>query len=654
MARPDLMIRHQISLGFALVLVMALMTIFAVVEWKVKPNLIEQQQQRITINQNGLLDLLSAKLGQIELLTSTMALTATRLPKNEALFKRTFPPILNNHGDSAIAGGGIWPEPGAFKEGVRRRSFFWGRSDKGMAYYEDYNDPKGAGYHNKSWYEAGKGAPIDRCSWSNAYIDPFTRAPMVTCTVPMKEDGRFAGVATVDMRLEGIEEILSQYGTENDGYAFALDSDGKVVSFPEPAPDPRQPDESLITVDELGQQLPWLQDTLEAADSLKDSKLVALENDGVLGEAAYADLIKHPETGWIIGLVVPKSQMTAAADRMGLFLMVAIGALLLVVGIIAAIIARNLLHKIQQTTNQIRELVDGETTQELDVGTMNEVGELRQAVNAYGDKLKSLLRHLEEVKDELVQSEKLSSLGSLVSGIAHELNTPVGNALMSSTSILDAKRGFAQKLEHQVTRTDLDQFITDVEEGAQIVERNMSRASELIGAFKQLAVDQASAHRREFDLYGLVNEVHLSMRPTLQRSPYRLEMDIPESIELNSYPGALSQVLINLINNALTHAFVERNQGRIWITARTDAEGQVTITLLDDGAGMTAEVQKRIFDPFYTTRLGQGGSGLGLHITFNLVTGILGGRIEVQSAPDHGSCFTITIPLVAPDRAYNA
>ncbi|MEQ6884668.1 sensor histidine kinase [Salicola sp. Rm-C-2C1-2] len=649
MIRPALMIRHQINLGFALVLIMALLTIFAVIEWQIKPNLIEQQKKQITINQKGLRDLLDAKLGQIELLTSTMAQTAAKLPKNEALFKKTFPPILDNHGDPTIAGGGIWPEPNAFEKGVTRRSFFWGRSEQGLEYVDDYNDPEGSGYHTKAWYKAGEGAPADRCAWSEAYIDPFTRTPMVTCTIPIREGGRFAGVATVDMRLEGISDILTRYGEENDGYAFAIDSSGHVVSSPKAALPRGQRAPSLMTVDQMARKLPWLRNTLEAAKDLEDATLVEIKRDGVFGEAAYADLIKHQQTGWVIGLAVPQSRMTAAADSMGLFLMAAIGALLLGVGVVAAVIARNLLHKVQQTTHQIRELVDGETTEALHVGTINEVGELRQAVNAYGDKLKSLLQHLEDVKDELVQSEKLSSLGSLVSGIAHELNTPIGNAKMASTAITDANRSFSRKLEQNITRRDLDEFMADVDEGAQIIERNMTRASELIGAFKQLAVDQASSHRREFDLEALMNEVSLSLRPTLQRSPYQLETNIPKAVTLDSFPGSLSQVLINLINNALLHAFAGRNEGCISIRASTDTEGQsVTLQVADDGNGIPVDRQKSIFDPFYTTRLGQGGSGLGLHITFNLVTGILGGHIEVQGAPDQGSCFIVTIPLIAP------
>jgi len=432
--KPMLMIRQQISLGLAVILILALLVIVAVVEMKVKPDLIIERQQQITVNQAGLSDLLSANLDQIELLTSTLALATTQLPKDEALFKQVFPSIIDNHGDTAIAGGGIWPEPNAFTQGVERRSFFWGRSGSGIEYLDDYNDPSGSGYHNEGWYQVGRNAPVDKCSWSEAYIDPFTKTPMVTCTVPIRENGRFAGVATVDMMLDGITEVLERHGRENGGYVFAIDSIGQMISFPESVAQIVKADDSLMTADELARQATWLRDALGAAASLRDTQLLELSEDALLGEAAYVDLIKHPQTGWTIGLIVPKGRMTEVAQSMGLFLMLAIGALLVVVGIIAAFFFRNLLAKIQQTTHQIQELVDGGTTQELDTGTMNEIGELRQAVNAYGGKLKTLLEKIHEESNSLVRD-------------ADRLNTFSQEFLKKANSLSDENHTLAAATE---------------------------------------------------------------------------------------------------------------------------------------------------------------------------------------------------------------
>ncbi|WP_191602445.1 methyl-accepting chemotaxis protein [Marinomonas algicola] len=402
--KTQLMIKQQISLGLAAILVLALLSIYAVVEGKIKPDLILESQHQISVNQSGLSDLLTSQLTQIQSLTSNLALLSSTLPKDVELFKKVFPSIIDNHGDEAIAGGGIWPEPNAFKTGTELRSFFWGRSNNGIEYLDDYNDPKGSGYHNESWYQVGKKGSIDRCRWSEAYIDPFTKIPMVTCTIPTKENNRFTGVATVDMMLGGINQMFERYGNENNGYVFAIDSIGQMISFPKSAATIVKSDDTMVTAEELVQSVPWLKDVLPVAKNLKESQVISVENDGILGDSAYVDLFRHPQTGWVIGLVVPKGQMTAVAESMGLFIMLAIGALLIVVGIITALFFRNLLNKIKQTTDQIKDLISGgsHSNQELSVGTLNEIGELRQAVNAYGEKLKTLLSQIHNESNNLV------------------------------------------------------------------------------------------------------------------------------------------------------------------------------------------------------------------------------------------------------------
>ncbi|MDP3031281.1 MAG: HAMP domain-containing sensor histidine kinase, partial [Rhodocyclaceae bacterium] len=178
--------------------------------------------------------------------------------------------------------------------------------------------------------------------------------------------------------------------------------------------------------------------------------------------------------------------------------------------------------------------------------------------------------------------------------------------------------------------------------------RNLNRAAELIGSFKQVAVDQTSAQRRKFDLAEVVDEIVVMMQPSLKRTPYRIEEAVPAGLVLDSYPGALGQVLTNLINNAVLHGFAGRDHGVITITAAAAAPDSVQLTVQDDGCGIPADRQARIFDPFYTTRLGQGGSGLGLHISHTAVTHILGGTLMVASTPGAGAVFTLLLPRQAP------
>ena len=262
--------------------------------------------------------------------------------------------------------------------------------------------------------------------------------------------------------------------------------------------------------------------------------------------------------------------------------------------------------------------------------------------------LEATLGNLQRAQDELLRAEKLASLGALVAGIAHELNTPIGNAVTVSSTLLDEQRRFSEKVASGLTRSALDRFVGVVGEAGQIVERNLYRAAELIGSFKQLAVDQSSYQRRPFDLQDVVREIMLAMAPSIRRTPFRIIDEVPAGLVLDSYPGPLGQILMNLINNALIHAFDGRDSGQVLIRAETAEPGWIVLSVADDGCGISAEHRKRIFDPFFTTRLGQGGSGLGLHVVFSLVVDLLGGRIDVDSTPGQGARFIVRLPQVAP------
>lgn len=256
------------------------------------------------------------------------------------------------------------------------------------------------------------------------------------------------------------------------------------------------------------------------------------------------------------------------------------------------------------------------------------------------------LEHLTTTQEELVRSEKLAALGRLVAGVAHELNTPIGNGLMAATTFRDQFREFRERLSIGLKRSDLNGFLTTAETASDIIVRNLERGAGLINSFKRLAVDQTSAQCRLFILSETVNEVLTILHPTLKRTPYIVETDIPSNIELENEPGALEQVLTNLINNAVLHGFEGRDHGLIRISASIANDNWVHIIFSDDGKGMNDEILSHIFDPFFTTKFGQGGSGLGLHIVHNAVTGILGGSIKVESSPDHGTRFDIFIPVV--------
>jgi len=260
--------------------------------------------------------------------------------------------------------------------------------------------------------------------------------------------------------------------------------------------------------------------------------------------------------------------------------------------------------------------------------------------------LASTLDHLQQAQAQIVRSEKLAALGRLVAGVAHELNTPIGNGLMAVSTLEAHEQEFREAIAGSLKRSTLEQFVDNVATATGIATRNLQRAAELVAGFKQVAADQASSQRRKFNLKTVVEEVLLTLLPTLSRGGHQIEKELPEDIVLDSYPGPLGQVLTNLIDNAVRHAFIDGG-GHVRIAARA-VDGMVSLTVADDGQGIPEAHLGRVFDPFFTTQLGQGGSGLGLHIVHNIVEATLGGRIEVSSSAGQGTTFALTLPTHAP------
>jgi signal transduction histidine kinase len=257
-------------------------------------------------------------------------------------------------------------------------------------------------------------------------------------------------------------------------------------------------------------------------------------------------------------------------------------------------------------------------------------------------------RAARHAQDELARSERLAALGSMVAGIAHELNTPIGNSLIAASTLGDKVQALGASYESGLRRSDMVRFLEEAEGVGELLTRNIERAAGLVSSFKQVAVDRASSQRRKFDLGTVIQENINTLSPVLRKTPYEVVLDVAPLVAMDSYPGPLGQVLVALVNNALLHAFHQRDHGRLTISVPVPEGEQAEIVIGDDGAGIAASHINRIFDPFFTTRMSEGNSGLGLNIVHNIVTTILGGRIRVESTPGVGTTFRITIPLDAP------
>ncbi|SFV06425.1 transporter substrate-binding domain-containing protein [Pseudoduganella namucuonensis] len=322
-------------------------------------------------------------------------------------------------------------------------------------------------------------------------------------------------------------------------------------------------------------------------------------------------------------------------------------ALLLMAVVVATAFIVQLRVMVRRRTAELQGEVGVRRAREEEIQRLNTV--LEQRVHERTAQLTQANEDLRLAAEQLVQTEKVASLGRLVAGIAHELNTPLGSSLTAATTMRDLLRDFGAGLVGGgLRRSQAEEFLRQCQQACGIIERNTHRASGLIENFKELAVDQASVRRRPFRLRHTVEEVIATHRNAWKKTPHRIALDIPEEIELDSYPGPLAQVLSNLLENTLVHGFAASAGGTVTILASVDGE-RVCLSYGDDGAGIPAEHCNKIYDPFFTTRMGQGGSGLGLYIVQTLVSGVLGGTIAVHSEAGLGTRFHITLPLVAPD-----
>lgn len=253
-----------------------------------------------------------------------------------------------------------------------------------------------------------------------------------------------------------------------------------------------------------------------------------------------------------------------------------------------------------------------------------------------------------QMQEALARSEARATLGTLIASVSHEMATPMGNSMMTASTLMAQAAQFDTQLAAgNLRRSELAAFVAGVKDGNTLLMRNLERAVALLKNFRQVAADQASEQRRSFDLREGLQEVLATLAPSLKRHSHKVHLDAPEGIEMESYPGPIGQVIINLINNAYLHAFDGMEHGEVHIKV-TPGTTTVTLRISDNGRGIPPETLEKMFQPFFSTRIGQGGTGLGMSIVENLVKATLGGSLEVQSTVGQGTTVTITLPLTAP------
>ena len=275
----------------------------------------------------------------------------------------------------------------------------------------------------------------------------------------------------------------------------------------------------------------------------------------------------------------------------------------------------------------------------------NRLSARTDALKESNQELLSTLEKLHEFQDQLVETEKMASLGDMVAGIAHEVNTPIGLGVTASSLLADKLSEIKMAFDNQTLKSSqLKKFLTDSDENVAIIFRNLERAAKLISSFKKVAVDQSSAESRTFNVSGLVDEVLLTISAKIESAKVTVKVNCPEELYITSKPGPINQILINLILNSIFHAFDGLDNGTITINIMNLSD-QLHINYRDDGNGIDESIKAKIFDPFTTTKRGSGGSGLGMHLVYNLVTQALDGHITLEEEEERGVSFDITFPV---------
>jgi signal transduction histidine kinase len=413
---------------------------------------------------------------------------------------------------------------------------------------------------------------------------------------------------------------------------------------------------------------------VECIELLSDANIQETSPEGCTHPTSGALMHSEPiiYEGNYIGVIVSSSTVKLDNQRLYFILVtripVALVALLAIFLVVFGVFKRWVVVPLQEMTESVQAFQREGKLHLVECSSPDEIGALIHSFNRFQqnqlnhdkvltsekEKAEQALEDLQRTQSQLVESEKMASLGSLVAGISHEINTPLGVAKTSSSHIEEELKKLTQGFENgTLTKSQMQAFMDQFEDGLHLLIANLNRASELMASFKQVSADQSHDEIRIFNLHEYLEETVYTLKPNLRRYQVSVNLDCPEDVHLESYPGAFSQIITNLIMNSLLHGYTQEEQGSIKVEVKEQADNFI-ITYKDDGAGMKEEVRKKIFDPFFTTKRGNGGTGLGMHIIYNLVTIKLQGNIEVASELGAGSTFTMTLPKTLSEVSQDA
>ncbi|MFT5760601.1 MAG: signal transduction histidine kinase/BarA-like signal transduction histidine kinase [Alteromonadaceae bacterium] len=639
---------------------------------------------------------LNERLSSAESLTIALANLALILPKDEATFQLVIPSLIDNAGmKNLIAGGGIWPEPSAFKENVERHSFFWGRNQQGvLQFYDEYNNPDGKGYHHEEWYVPARYMKKGQVYWSRSYMDPYSHEPMVTCMVPMWDELGFHGVATIDLKLAGLSEFMIEQAKLIGGYALAVDRNNRLLSLP--GDDKNyfsnlSNESNFPTMDELALSNPGFDGLLKilididveilkkanvsntenlfdlskrlTVDSyqinlaeasmiaamllgeqylLQEEKHSLLSTDPILNEPVSVRVFTMLNTNWKLVVAMPLKYTDAVVSEITDSMMTLLFMLLAISGVIYGVFFKAaFLLPLNKLTSQVRRLVSREDyVTRLNTNGADELSQLAAWFNIRTtqlsealDKLHDKNAALDEARLESEQANRTKNI--FLASMSHDIRTPM-NAIVGMSELLGkSELGAEQSNYSRVINSSAQALLLLIND---------------IMDFSKIEANELNLEQIAFNLRDTIDDcADLISFQALEKN---LEFIYFLSPGINPYllgdPSRIRQIILNLAGNALK--FTDSGRVELWIetTHQSDESVNLHVEVRDTGIGLSSSAKEGLFLPFLqgddsTTRK-FGGTGLGLTISKHLAE-LMGGSIEFRSIENTGTTFTFSVKL---------
>ncbi len=683
----------KIPFLFIAMLLFMMGTFLMVMEYYGRPLLLNIAKQQVRQSGESIVAVLGERLALTSSLVTSMANTAEALPPNNALHHKVIRRLVDYEGtEHFIAGGGIWPEPFLYNAKVERHSFFWGRgSTNQLEFFDDYNQKDSNGYHHEEWYVPGRYLAPGKVYWSRSYMDPYSFQSMVTATAPMYHNKQFYGVATVDIKLEGLTQLLEREAKKFGGYAYALDRNGTFLSFPDESLSQRityDDQNNLIkeylniaAVSEKNKNIPNFSKTLNKLENIsllnkhlvKKAENIArnsyqidlaeahrivsiiadpfrhkslgdtflqeqeMQGDPILDEPVLINAFHVPNTYWKIITVTPKRVVHGSTDQIEMAVLTGF-MYVIIVGLLIGLlmIYRVLIQPLQSMRQQVQDKM-GEHGLITGI-TQGELGELSAQFNLHTQELNDANHHLSQLVVDAEQAAKAKT--QFLANMSHEIRTPMNGVLGMLNLLLRGEMNRQQQHYVQVAKSSADSLLVLIND---------------ILDFSKIEAGKLDLEIIEFDLRSLLSEFATTMAHLVQNKGLELILDV-NAVQhrwVKGDPGRIRQIFTNLVSNAIK--FTDEGEVVIRVGLK-DAEGMGLVmyaSVADTGIGIARGKQNILFDSFSqvdasTTRQ-YGGTGLGLAICKQLCE-LMGGSISVRSEIAEGSRFEFTITLEKSER----